>query len=109
MAPEFQAVQECNVVLVSVVKLSITSIAGDLYGEGLITEDVHDAMSLDSSTPQVKAGKLVDCVRTLVKIQPARVHDFIAVLRRHSGEVAAKALEDKIPECKHVFVEYKIM
>ena len=106
MAPEFQAMQECNVVLVSVVKLSITSIAGDLYGEGLITEDVHDAMSLDS-TPQVKAGKLVDCVRTFVKIQPARVHDFIAVLRRHSGEVAAKALEDKILECKHVFIVYK--
>ena len=90
--------QKYHAILIRTIKLTISSIAIDLYEEGLITNDVMDAMSLNYST-QAKAGKLVDCVRTEVKIRPARVHDFIAVLRRHDGEEAAKALE---LECKNV-------
>ena len=99
-SPETQAMQKCHVTLVNTIKLNVASIiAGDLYGEDLITEDVHAAMSLND-VAQVKAGKLIDCVRTKVSIKPARVHEFTAVLRRHSGEEAAKDLEDKILECK---------
>ena len=98
-SPETQAMQKCHVILVNTIQLSVVSIAGDLYGEDLITDDVHDAMSLND-VAQVKAGKLIDCVRTKVSIKPSRVHEFTAVLRRNSGEEAANALEDKILECK---------
>ena len=99
-SPEVRAMQKCHVILVNTIKLSVASIAGDLYGEELITDDVHDAMSLRNDVAQVKAGKLIDCVRTKVSIKPARVHEFTAVLRRNSGEEAANALEDKILECE---------
>ena len=36
-----------------------------------------------------------------MRIKPARVHEFTAVLRRHSGEEAPKDLEDKILECNY--------
>lgn len=91
--------QKCHVTLVNTIKLSVTSIAGGLFGEELITTDVHEAMGLND-VAQVKAGKLLDCVRTKVDIKSARVHDFIVVLQRNDGEEAAKALEDKILECK---------
>ena len=89
--------QKCHAILVSTIKLSISSIAIDLYEEELITNHVKDALFL-TYPATVKAEKLVDCVRSIVRIRPARVHDFIAVLRRHDGEEAAKALE---LECKN--------
>ena len=106
-SPEARAIQKCHVKLVNTIKISITSIAGDLYGEKLITDDVHAAMSLNG-TAQEKAGILLGCVKTHVEIKPARVHEFTAVLRRNSGEEAAKALEDKIVECKFRTTDSKV-
>ena len=96
-SPECRAVQKCNVVLVKTIKINIDRISDDLFGENLITSGVKDGMSLDR-TPEVKAGNLLDCVRTQVDIESSRVHDFIAVLRRNGGDNAAKALEGKILE-----------
>ena len=48
--------QKSRVILVNTIKLSVVSIAGDLFQEDLITDDVHAAMSLND-VAQVKAGK----------------------------------------------------
>ena len=85
-----------HVMLVNTTKTCYVSMAGDLFGESLITEDVKANMSLNF-TDQEKAEKLIDCVRTKVAIAPEKIYVFIKVLRRHGGEEAAKTLEEVLP------------
>ena len=77
-------------------KPASTSMAGDLFRESLITEDVKMAIMSLNITEQQKAEKLIDCVRTQVAITPEKIHVFIKVLRRHGGEEVAKTLEEKL-------------
>ena len=92
-AKEFLRV--CHVKLVNVAKTCCTSMAGDLFAESLITEQVKMAMYLNI-TDQEKAEKLIDCVRTKVAIAPEKIHVFIKVLRRHGGEEVAMKLQDML-------------
>ena len=90
---EFSRVmRDCHVMLINATKTCSTSIAGDLFGESLITEEVKANMSLNITEHQ-KAEKLIDCVRTKVASAPEKIYVFIKVLRRHGGEEAAKTLE----------------
>ena len=86
---------DCHVMLVNATKTCCTSMAGDLFGEFLITEDVMANMSLNI-TDQQKAEKLIGCVRTKVAIAPEKIYVFIKVLNRHGGEEVAKTLEEML-------------
>ena len=88
--------RDCHVMLINATKTCSTSIAGDLFGESLITEEVKANMSLNI-TEQQKAEKLIDCVRTKVAIAPEKIYVFIKVLRRHGGEEVVKILEEMLP------------
>ena len=92
---EFSVMRDCHVMLVSATK-TCTSMAGDLFGESLITEEVKMAMYLNI-IDQEKAEKLIDCVRTKVASAPEKIHVFIKVLRRNGGEEVAKTLEEMLP------------
>ena len=87
--------RDCHVMLVSATETCCTSMAGDLFGESLITKDVKMAMYLNI-IDQEKAEKLIDCVRTKVAIAPEKIHVFIKVLRRHGGEEVAMKLQDML-------------
>ena len=88
--------RDCHVMLVNFTKTCCISMAGDLFGESLITVDVKSAMYLNT-IDQEKAEKLIDCVRTKVASVPEKIHVFIKVLRRHGGEEVAKILEEMLP------------
>ena len=92
---EFSVMRDCHVMLVSAAETCCTSMAGDLFGESLITKEVKMAMYLNI-IDQEKAEKLIDCVRTKVAIAPEKIHVFIKILRRHGGEEAAKTLEEML-------------
>ena len=94
---EFSRVmRECHVMLVNATETCCTSMAGDLFGESLITEEVKKAMYLNI-TDQEKPEKLIDCIRIKVASVPEKIHVFIKVLCRHGGEEVAKTLEEMLP------------
>ena len=92
---EARVMQTCHVMLVAATKTCCISIAGDLFGEFLITEDVKMAMSLNIPD-QEKAEKLIDSVRTQVAITPDKINVFIKVLGRNGIKEAANKLEEQI-------------
>ena len=90
---EARVMQDSHVMLVNALKTCCTSVAGDLFGEYLITEDVKAAMSLNIPD-QEKAEKLIDSVRAQVANIPEKINVFIKVLRRNGIKDAAKKLEE---------------
>ena len=92
MATPEEVMRAHHVMLVNATKTCCTSMAGDLFGESLITKDVKEDMYLNI-TEQQKAEKLIDCVRTKVAIAPEKIHVFINVLRRNGGVEVAKMLK----------------
>ena len=95
MMEEAKAVRNCHVKLVGTISNNLTSLVGSLFQHELITPDVKEEMSLNT-TNKVKADKIVDCVRDKVKIAPDKFYTFIDVLRENDGEEAATALEDEL-------------
>ena len=92
---EARVMRDCHVMLVNATKTCCTSVAGDLFQEYLITDDVKTAMSLNIPD-QEKAEKLIDCVRAQVASTPEKINVFIKVLGRNSMEDAVKKLEEQI-------------
>ena len=90
---EAGVMRACHVMLVNATKTCYTSVAGDLFGEYLITEDVKTAMTLNIPD-QEKAEKLIDCVRAQVASTPEKINVFILALHRNGIEDAAKKLEE---------------
>ena len=90
---EARVMRACHVMLVNATKTCCTSVAGDLFQEYLITEDVKTAMTLNIPD-QEKAEKLIDCVRAQVTSTPEKINVFISVLHRNGIEDAAKKLEE---------------
>lgn len=81
--------------VVTTVKLSYLSISNELFQAGLLTDDVKAALGLNT-TDQVKANKIVDCVRSFVENDPDKIDIFIDILRRNTGTVAAERLESEL-------------
>ena len=92
-ALEARVLRDCHVMLVNATKTCCTSVAGDLFQEYLITEDVKTAMTLNTPD-QEKAEKLIDCVRSQVTSTPEKINVFISVLHRNGIEDSAKKLEE---------------
>ena len=90
---EARVMRDSHVMLVNALKTCCTSVAGDLFGEYLINEDVKAAMSLNIPD-QEKAEKLIDSVRAQVANIPEKINAFIKVLRRNGIKDAAKKLEE---------------
>ena len=100
---EARVMRACHVMLVNATKTCCTSVAGDLFQEYLITEDVKPAMSLNIPD-QEKAEKLIDSVRAQVANTPEKINIFIKVLSRNGITDAAKKLEEQILVFKGTFV-----
>ena len=90
---EARVMRACHVMLVNATKTCCTSVAGDLFQEYLITEDVKTAMTLNIPD-QDKAEKFIDCVRAQVTSTPEKINVFISVLHRNGIADAAKKLEE---------------
>ena len=89
--------------LVNATKTYCTYVAGDLFQEYLITEDLKTAMSLNFPD-QEKAEKLIDSVRAQVASAPEKINVFMKVLGRYGMEDTVKKLEEQILLLKGTFI-----
>ena len=100
--PEYKAMVECNVVLVTEIANDPDTIAHALFQKKLIAQGILEKMDLPIPRSS-KSSQLVECVRKQVSNFPKEVFPvFLDVLRSHLWlERVAQTLEDKLGMFNH--------
>ena len=80
--PAVQAIKSLTPKIELSFKNDIVKISSRLLSKGLISENVHESMLLDSHghTPTIKAAILVQAVKTTIKREPEKFEDLLKVL-----------------------------
>ena len=79
---QYQTLIRCTDKLVLALSGSPRSIADKLVSEELISEEVHKSLQPLSLTSEDIARKMLDSVKTTVRLTPGRYKDFVQILQK---------------------------
>ena len=78
---EYQSLLQCADDLTLLIQHNVVSVSSKLFAKGLVAKDVHDSvLSVDGTTNQSKAAKLLSCVLDKIKESGDQCQNFIDVL-----------------------------
>ena len=82
---EYQSLLQCADDLTLLIQHNVVSVSSKLFAKGLVAKDVHDSvLSVDGTTNQSKAAKLLSCVFDKIKESRDQCQTFIDVLGEDS-------------------------
>ena len=82
---EYKTLLHCSSSLTDLLKNNTVSVSTKLQEKGLVTEEVHDwILTVQGTSNQDKAARLMSCVTDRVKDSTERLHDFIDILKGDS-------------------------
>ena len=82
---EYQSLLQCADDLTLLIQHNVVSVSSKLFAKGLVAKDVHDSvLSVDGTTNQSKAAKLLSCVLDKIKESRDQCQTFIDVLGEDS-------------------------
>ena len=78
---ECQSLVQCADDLTQLIQHNVVSVSNKLFTKGLVAKDVYDSvLSIDGTSSQFKASKLLSCVLDKLEHSPGKFQEFIDVL-----------------------------